>query len=259
MFCPKCGTKLEEDAKFCKKCSQATLEVKKDDKPAPVVAEQKKPAGCSRGCGCIGLVFLLITYLSIVGYLHNQINGSWELRVAFYFFGAFFVVIFGWLIFRPRKKPAIQTPDQTSHTNTSLEKFRQSRLANVLSVIITIGAISAVAFIIFHNFKNFHINTTDDNGGTVIPSSSSAKSWDGYYTTTMTKPNCDSPIELDAFSVTDGAVMNMYGSNAKIGPAGKATMNMGSMTANFTFSSGGVSGTWSSSRCSGTFSGTKRW
>jgi hypothetical protein len=92
---------------------------------------------------------------------------------------------------------------------------------------------------------------------TILPTSNS---WDGNYTATMEKPNCDSPVELTMFQVTNNEVWNLYGDNAPIDENGNATVvyNTGSiMTVNMTFTSEGISGTWSSDQCSGTFTATK--
>lgn len=84
-----------------------------------------------------------------------------------------------------------------------------------------------------------------------------APNWDGNYNITMTKPNCDSPIELTVFQITGGAVNNLYGNNAPIDANGKATMVSGEMTMHFAFTENGVSGTWSAGQCNGTFQGSK--
>lgn len=266
MFCSKCGAKLGKDDKFCKKCGQASSHNEKNDEPVPVAAKPSR-SNCSSGCVISILVLLFIAFLGILFGKYDQIRATSELKIAFYLIGAFFVIIFGWSIFRPRKKLAQDDTAKRSDNDPS-QKQPVSTLMNVVSAIITIVVVIAVAYYFYYFFKNIKINpentdvqtstATTNNGG----SQKQTTSWDGYYETTMTKPNCDSPVELTAFSVLDEKVVNLYGNDSPIGSDNHATMTMNysrGMTEKFTFFySGGkkmLSGTWESGDCNGRFQG----
>lgn len=266
MFCSKCGDKIVEDAKFCKKCGQAvSAEDKEDKKDKPVPAEEadkKQPSGCAKGCSWAILVFLLIVFFGTLPTYSSQIKNSPGLRVAFWLFGAFFVLLISWYYFRPNKKLEQKKPEQKQETP---ETPKKTGLVNGISGVITIIVVIIIGFVIYENFKNIHItpvNTADQTAtATAGGGGVTADSWDGNYDAQMTKPNCDSLVELTAFQVLEGSVVNLYGKNAPIGTNGKATMVMNyssGMTVNFTFSSSGskksISGTWvSAGKCSGTF------
>lgn len=265
MFCSKCGTKLEDNDKFCKKCGQANSQDEKNSKPMPVA--QRPPSSCAKGCSWTLLILLLLAFLGFLSIYHGQINNTPTLKIAVYFLTAFFVIIFGWSILHPRKKLVDDTATKKSVSDPPLKHFGQG-LMNVLSAIITIAVVLAIAYFVYFFFKDIKINpnNTDDQNNTPITntggSAQKATSWDGNYNTTMTKPNCDSPVELTAFQVVDNKVMNLYGNNATIGSDNHASMTMnysGGMTEKFTFFySGGkkmLSGTWSSGNCNGRFQG----
>jgi uncharacterized protein YdhG (YjbR/CyaY superfamily) len=103
--------------------------------------------------------------------------------------------------------------------------------------------------------------------GTPVSSAPGNKpgSWNGNYNAQMTKPNCDSSVEITSFQVSGGKILNLYGQDAPIGTDNRATVTYDTgtiMTVRLTFEkSGGKSiakGTWSSSRgCSGTVQATK--
>lgn len=268
MFCSNCGSEIKDGEKFCSKCGQKRNDSEKANKPvAPVSA---KNAGCF-SCFSTFLILLAILFLiGTFGYISSsstQKENSTELLIGAVLISVTFFVIGIWGVIgasrknRQLKAAQLAGGDQPEKKEVGKVKVKNTP-GSIITSIITFIAVIAISYFIYYNFKNIKINPENtDNTGGVKYEESSSKNYDGYYPTTMTKPNCDSPIELTAFNVADGAVLNLYGSNAKIGPAGKATMDMdGKMTVNFTFAGSSVSGTWSSSKgCSGTFQGSKQW
>jgi len=97
------------------------------------------------------------------------------------------------------------------------------------------------------------------------PTIPTAQNWDGNYKVQVTKPNCDTSVEVYDFDVSGGEITNIWGKNAPIGSDGHATItfNTGTtMTLKLTFEKNGskivANGTWTTSRgCSGAVTATK--
>lgn len=273
MFCSKCGRKINQNDKFCPKCGQAIAGIESNAKDRDQKPEAPPPA---KNSGCLTCFLILVIVLSIIFLVaalsyysdHKDSDGVKIIIAASLIFVTFFTLGIWSLINQHRKsrldKNSQHIPDISQNEKVAAKKGGScgGSVATVVAIIIIIITV-IVIFYIF-NPKNYHIDnneTTTKKSDTGETQTSTSKSWDGYYPTTMSKPNCDSPIELTAFTVADDAVANLYGEDAKIGSDGKATMDMGGkMTVNFSFADSGVSGTWSSSRgCSGTFQGSKSW
>jgi len=271
MFCSKCGAKVEEKDKFCPRCGHAMTDTEPSGAKKKDVASPAAPPA-SRNWGCLACLDVFLIVLSVLclsgGSIYyfsdsNQSGNKTELAVGIglFLFMLFILSVWG-LINQSRKNRPIKEPEKTLEETASHNKVRNNYTLINCVTFVTIVVICAVLYFFGKPYiKNTHTDSPTDttNTGGVTQPPTTQKSYDGYYPTTMTKPNCDSPIELTAFTVTAGAVDNLYGDAAKIGPAGKATMDMGGkMTVNLTFTNNGVSGTWSSSKgCSGTFQGTK--
>jgi hypothetical protein len=264
MYCTKCGAKLDEDERFCKKCGQAAEKDKKGSEPVPATTKQQ-PSSCAQSCAWIFIILLLIVFLLALFGGYSQIKSSVGLKIAFWFFGAFFVLIFGWAIFRPRKN---KKGGKDFHA-----KPKGDKTTAVITSVIAIIVIIPIVLVMIYSFKNHDITPTPTPTSTSKPTSTSTSnnggntkkttSYDGNYDAQMSKPNCDSSVEITSFQVAGSEVMNTYGNNAPIDSSGHATLTYDtstSMTVNFTFTSSGASGTWSTSKgCSGTFTADKSW
>lgn len=269
MFCSQCGTKIKENDKFCSKCGHPIAGPASPDNKGknsiPVAPAPSRNSGCL-SCFSILLIFLSISFLASSISYYSAHKGDEAVKVviaASLFFFVFFILgIWGLVRASHKNHPAqmqVKTPENTA-SQAEGKKPAQNILA-VLAIIIVFG----VTFYVFGTWITPVIKDAATSTATPYKGSTSettSKSWDGYYPTTMTKPNCDSSVELTAFVVSGNAVQNPWGSNVKIGSTGKVTMtyNAGSTPtiANATFTSSGVSGTWSSGHCSGTFKGTRR-
>jgi uncharacterized membrane protein YvbJ len=69
MFCPQCGEKIPDDAKFCPKCGAAlTAKAERARAPAPATTKERTSgmAVASLVLGILGFIFNLLAILAII-------------------------------------------------------------------------------------------------------------------------------------------------------------------------------------------------
>lgn len=264
MFCSHCGSKVEEKDKFCPRCGQNLKPFEdKENKNTPPVVQPPRNSGC---LSCLYSIFVLLAIIFLIGGLsylgsNKQQNttefliGIWLFFIVFFSLGIWGLAQTGRKNRQLREQKKSEDPNQPpvgeSQGTVNGGKKKYSPLSWAISIIFSVAIIIlCIYYIPKINFNGF---TKESGSG----------SYDGYYPTTMAKPNCDSSVELTAFVVSGGEVQNPWGENAKIGPEGKATetLKAGSTptVVEMTFTTDDkVSGSWSSGRCSGTFQGSRR-
>jgi TRAP-type C4-dicarboxylate transport system permease small subunit len=272
MFCPKCGTKIDEKDKFCLKCGSSVSsplpsqkEEEENKKTAPVTPAPAQNRGC---LSCLFGFFLILAFLSVTGVLiyasENKDKGSTTELIAGTVIFAFTFLFLGiWGLGKLNRQNKLAQKDKSEAPNsredktvasTSQEKKKSGNCVNILTVILIIAILIVLGY-----FGIKGIKTEDKTDEPTTKTSD--QNWDGNYNAIMTKPNCDSSVEFTQFQVVDNAVVNNWGENAPIGSNGHATIVMDTgtiMTTDLTFVNNDVSGTWKTSKgCSGTLSATK--
>ncbi|MFA7244159.1 MAG: zinc ribbon domain-containing protein [Patescibacteria group bacterium] len=265
MFCSKCGEKVEAKDKFCPKCGNLIGDVPGDNKDKDIkpVAPPAKNTGC---LSCLLIFLIIISFLALSGttayfFTGNKTKNATELVLGITLLCLAIFILGIWALVKQNKKNLKMKESNKKEENSAAEMSPPAAKKQTAASGCAVAAMFIILVVVFFVFIWPYIHHTVTNVTTDLPGGPISNNWDGYYQTTMQKPNCDSSVELTAFYVTGGEVQNPWGGNAKIDSNGKAaeTLSAGSTptVVNMTFSGSKVSGTWSSGRCSGTFQGSK--
>jgi len=96
VYCTKCGTKNEEDARVCVKCGASLVTeigISRRYKRRP---KEEECFGIPGGGAIVGLIFGIIIIIAGVSFFLNQVYG-WEIEF-WNFLWPFVVIIFGILV-----------------------------------------------------------------------------------------------------------------------------------------------------------------